>query len=334
MLVPNRHGSSDSYRYGFQGQEMDNELKGEGNSLNFEFRMYDTRLGKFLSLDPLTAQYPHNSPYAFAENRVIDGIELEGLEYYDADECMVEVKHGITQIKVENLSGPSRIALSDPILDNRGVQTGEREWKGDIILGTSINVQAAPMVSEDKLLSSGQISKTFSGKQAGSQIVDLRPSTSNGEKDKRFSSRLIGGGVNTSKAPGGIKAVIAVKAINFTLETLHKYMVTSDINLTTEHHQTLVEKVLPAIKKALNSENKTYIPAHMVNTYDLSQIANVILFGGDNYDEEVVNAGMAIYHDLTEEGQRLKNLKPKDEKSKSAVVKDKTAVKKSKVAKP
>ncbi|MFH6996056.1 hypothetical protein [Flavobacterium sp. FlaQc-48] len=35
MLVPTRHGSSDSYRYGFQGQEKDDELKGEGNSLNY-----------------------------------------------------------------------------------------------------------------------------------------------------------------------------------------------------------------------------------------------------------------------------------------------------------
>ena len=81
MLVPNRHGSSDSYRYGFQGQEMDNEIKGEGNSLNYTFRMHDPRIGRFLSLDPLDPKYPHNSPYAFSENRVIDGVELEGGEY-------------------------------------------------------------------------------------------------------------------------------------------------------------------------------------------------------------------------------------------------------------
>jgi hypothetical protein len=31
-------------------------------------------------VDPLTAKYPYNSPYAFSENRVVDGIELEGLE--------------------------------------------------------------------------------------------------------------------------------------------------------------------------------------------------------------------------------------------------------------
>jgi hypothetical protein len=40
----------------------------------------DPRLGRFFSVDPLAAKYPHNSVYAFSENRVIDGVELEGLE--------------------------------------------------------------------------------------------------------------------------------------------------------------------------------------------------------------------------------------------------------------
>ena len=80
MLVPNRHSSSDAYRYGFQGQEKDDEIKGEGNSLNFKYRMHDTRVGRFFAVDPLTKQYPWNSPYAFSENKVIQYIELEGLE--------------------------------------------------------------------------------------------------------------------------------------------------------------------------------------------------------------------------------------------------------------
>jgi RHS repeat-associated protein len=80
MLVPNRHGSSSAYRYGFQGQEKDDELKGEGNSLNYTFRMHDPRIGRFFATDPLFRSYPWNSLYAFSENRVIDGLELEGLE--------------------------------------------------------------------------------------------------------------------------------------------------------------------------------------------------------------------------------------------------------------
>ena len=44
--------------------------------------MYASVLGRFWSVDPLFAQYPWNSTYAFAENRVIDGKDLEGKEYY------------------------------------------------------------------------------------------------------------------------------------------------------------------------------------------------------------------------------------------------------------
>ena len=42
--------------------------------------MHDPRVGRFFAVDPLFRKYPYNSPYAFSENRVIDGIELEGLE--------------------------------------------------------------------------------------------------------------------------------------------------------------------------------------------------------------------------------------------------------------
>jgi RHS repeat-associated protein len=80
MLVPNRHGSSESYRYGFQGQEKDDEVKGEGNSLNYTYRMHDARVGRFFAVDPLFRKYAWNSPYSFSSNRVLDRNELEGLE--------------------------------------------------------------------------------------------------------------------------------------------------------------------------------------------------------------------------------------------------------------
>lgn len=42
-----------------------------------------TRLGRFFTTDPLQSRFPWNSPYVFSENRVLDGIELEGLEWVD-----------------------------------------------------------------------------------------------------------------------------------------------------------------------------------------------------------------------------------------------------------
>ena len=48
------------------------------------YRVYQKRLGRFLSIDPLSKKYPFNSTFAFAENSPISGIDLEGLEYYFA----------------------------------------------------------------------------------------------------------------------------------------------------------------------------------------------------------------------------------------------------------
>ena len=82
VSLDGRTSESEFYRYGFQKQEKDDEFKGKGNSLNFEYRMYDPRVGRFFAIDPLAGKYPWNSVYAFSENRLLDGIELEGLEFY------------------------------------------------------------------------------------------------------------------------------------------------------------------------------------------------------------------------------------------------------------
>lgn len=67
-----------NYRYGFQGQETDPEwLDG---AVSYKYRVHDARIGRFLSIDPLAPDYPANGPYNFAENRVTDRVELEGLE--------------------------------------------------------------------------------------------------------------------------------------------------------------------------------------------------------------------------------------------------------------
>lgn len=57
------------YRYGFNGYENDDEVKGNGSSLSTTFRSYDPRLGRWLSTDPIThAMY---SPYSAFDNNPI-----------------------------------------------------------------------------------------------------------------------------------------------------------------------------------------------------------------------------------------------------------------------
>jgi len=63
----------------FQGQRLDDDLG--LNWHTFKWRNYDASLARFHNIDPLAEEFVYNSPYNFAENRVIDGVELEGLEW-------------------------------------------------------------------------------------------------------------------------------------------------------------------------------------------------------------------------------------------------------------
>ena len=80
MLMPGRKYSSDKYRYGFNGKENDNEVKGDGNQQDYGMRVYDGRIGKFLSVDPLSKKFPYYTPYQFSGNSPISNIDLDGLE--------------------------------------------------------------------------------------------------------------------------------------------------------------------------------------------------------------------------------------------------------------
>jgi len=77
-LMPMRNASTDDYRYGFNGMENDNEVKGIGNSLDFGARIYDPRVGTWLAVDPLRRKYPCISPYNFAANNPINLRDPDG----------------------------------------------------------------------------------------------------------------------------------------------------------------------------------------------------------------------------------------------------------------
>ncbi|MEW4925447.1 hypothetical protein [Algibacter sp. 2305UL17-15] len=130
MTLPNRRGGDpDTYRYSFQGQEMDDAIKGEGNSLNYKYRMHDPRVGRFFAVDPLTKDYPYNSPYAFSENRVIDAIELEGLEAFFIHGTVI-APYGLNFGTHMFRKGQSGVRGLTPLLGNRTSDVGFK-WTGE-----------------------------------------------------------------------------------------------------------------------------------------------------------------------------------------------------------
>ncbi len=66
------------YRFGFNGKEGDNEINVDGGSYDFGARVYDSRLGRWLSLDPLQRKYPTLSPYNYCANNPIMFIDPDG----------------------------------------------------------------------------------------------------------------------------------------------------------------------------------------------------------------------------------------------------------------
>jgi RHS repeat-associated protein len=81
MTMEGRFTTGDDYRYGFNGMESDDEVKGNDNSYTTPFRQYDGRVGRWASIDPLSSKYASHSPYlAFNGNpiRFSDATGLEG----------------------------------------------------------------------------------------------------------------------------------------------------------------------------------------------------------------------------------------------------------------
>jgi RHS repeat-associated protein len=70
------------YRFTFNGKENDSETYGDGNAYDFGARIYDSRLGRWLSLDPLFSIYPDLSPYCFVGNRPLMAIDPDGKYIY------------------------------------------------------------------------------------------------------------------------------------------------------------------------------------------------------------------------------------------------------------
>ena len=77
-------------RYTFSGKEYDKETKTQ----DYGMRIYSQELGRFLSVDPLTKDYPHYTPYSYAGNKPIWFIDLDGGEekkhwyHYDFNDLM------------------------------------------------------------------------------------------------------------------------------------------------------------------------------------------------------------------------------------------------------
>lgn len=99
MLMPERNESGSDYKYGFNGMEGDDEVKGKGNSYDFGARMYDGRVGRWLSRDPLAERQPDQSPYKSFYNSPLIFVDPDGNTEYLT--IIIHYKESGKRIKIQ-----------------------------------------------------------------------------------------------------------------------------------------------------------------------------------------------------------------------------------------
>ena len=129
----------------FIGQEFAHDEFSDGSGLDiyeFKYRMHDPQTGRFLQVDPLASDYVYNTPYAYAENKLGMGFDLEGLElalFNDAAQWLVNktirnpngaaattlgVVAGVGNFAQSTVTGAANLVTNPPNITPQGTAEG------------------------------------------------------------------------------------------------------------------------------------------------------------------------------------------------------------------
>jgi RHS repeat-associated protein len=272
---------SSTHRFTFNGKESDSEVKGEGNQQDYGMRIYDNRLGRFLSVDPLFSGFPWWTPFQFAGNSPIDGIDLDGLEYLDSDEAVIEFKFGLLRLKLENFMPTNRAAWNrHNISDN---------WQVDKI-GLDQTVATVQFRLEDT--------------KPEDIPAEHLPSFSQGQTESGVQSKAVnragenvhqrGKSVNVppNKNDRRLKCAAAIEFVNMAGKLYVGIAAWYDESKI-EEHKKVAKLVTQDMSDALEMG---IIPPEYRNAEDLINIMNVVLQGVNNTnDKRIYEIGMEIY---------------------------------------
>ncbi len=273
---------------------------GENSLFAFEYRMHDARLGRFWSVDPLAAKYPWNSTYAFAENRVIEGMDMEGSEYLDANKSRFEFKQGGVHLKVSNFLWINRKrwenAASYPQNWTYNSETNQKD------IGISTMVSPIYVLHGATDIPMGSIDNTYgavdpSYNPTEHKIENPKTKSSNYTlDDKRYPNR------NVSSASPSIgkwaRGILAIDILNVLVEQYISIAAFYE-NRIIEKQKKYIDYVLRDINEALEHKPEI-IPNEYRNIQSITNIMNVILQGENNTDDPMIDKiGMKIFNSVS-----------------------------------
>ena len=135
-----RKFNTPGYRYGFNGKEKDDEINSiEDAYEDYGMRMYDARLGRFISSDPLTQFYPWYTPYSFAGNKPIWAIDQDGLEEFFVTQWTSTSSDGLTVTTTRHI-------VRNKDRSQRGKKTFQYTTVND---GDILDISSLPPIEQD-----------------------------------------------------------------------------------------------------------------------------------------------------------------------------------------
>ena len=169
MVMPGRkyQAGAGLYRYGFNGQEKSDEIKGEGNSYTAEFWEYDPRIGRRWNIDPEEKKYPNQSPYSAFDNSPIyknDPKGTSGIVTIDKQSKTITVTSRFTFYGNE----------STDALSNKIVKNIEDQWNaanGTVKIQVGVNKKGKAIYESYKVKFNFDASETRNQYDIGDKIL-------------------------------------------------------------------------------------------------------------------------------------------------------------------
>ncbi len=292
-----------AHQYTFQGQ-----LKHEDFGLNvsqYKWRNTMPDLGRFFNVDPLSEQYLHNSTYAFSENRLIDGVELEGLEFVKSNESVVywaPSPDGSWKKNIRTISSMWSPATQRQL---KAATSDPRNW----------------LPIEDGEQTDGVVFSVSQGKlyidlsKPKNDLIDVETKnikTKSGDREARRlekRGRLLQSTISTqdfSKLRGSrasaARGIIIVETILFGLKEFIKFSKNQDQNLI-EAQEANAESAIALTRYALDFN---LIPDKYKTQEGTLALTNWFLFGDDaTDDQELRDLAFKIFWDFYGQNQNL-----------------------------
>jgi RHS repeat-associated protein len=122
MLMPERSETfgSSGYRFAFNGYEREDDIAGQGSVIDFGMRVYDSRLGRFFSTDPIV--FPYWSPYQYDANSPISIKDIDGMgPGKGTRRALKEDKKRLESMGVTNVKSTHYKKNGNTYYSNRGV---------------------------------------------------------------------------------------------------------------------------------------------------------------------------------------------------------------------